>query len=86
VITADALFGQRPGITWLAVAPAKWSGLAALGLQPAADAPRYAAQFALWLVLLTLAASAIGHRPSHFIGSFACVYLLSAEYGINYRE
>lgn len=77
VLAACALFTAGSSIAWLAVAPTKWATLPQLGAQLLADAPRYAAQFAMWLVLFTTAAAALGYRPAAFAPSFLLVYALS---------
>ncbi len=77
VLAACALFTAGSSIAWLAVAPTKWATLPQLGTQLLADAPRYVAQFAMWLVLFTIAAAALGYRPAAFAPSFLLVYALS---------
>jgi uncharacterized membrane protein YadS len=74
---AYALFAGGSSIRWLAVAPAKWSTFPQLGAQLAADAPRYAAQFCLWLALFGAGVTALGLRPARFAASFALVYALA---------
>ena len=77
VIVAAALFLHGSSIAWIAVAPTKWSTLPQLGAQLSANAPRYAAQFAVFLGLLSFAAAFIGQRPRQFVPSFLFVYVLS---------
>jgi uncharacterized integral membrane protein (TIGR00698 family) len=77
VIVAYALFAAGGSIGWIAVAPARWSSFSQLGAHFAANADRYAAQFVLWLVLLTGAASIMGHRPKEFIPAFVLIYVFS---------
>ena len=77
VVIAFALFAGGSSIAWIAVAPAKWSTFSELGGQLAANAPRYFAQFGLFLVVFTIATSVIGHRARTFIPSFLFIYLLS---------
>ncbi len=77
VAVAYALFISGKSIGWIAVAPAKWSTLPQLGAQLAADVPRYAAQFVVFLGLFTFATSFIGQRARDFIPSFLFIYLLS---------
>src|SRR5215472_12705152 len=77
VVIAFALFAGGSSIAWIAVAPAKWSTFSELGGQLAANAPRYFAQFGLFLVVFTIATSVIGHRARAFIPSFLLIYLLS---------
>src|SRR5215469_17634574 len=77
VVIAFALFAGGSSIAWIAVAPAKWSTFSELGGQFAANAPRYFAQFGLFLLVFTIATSVIGHRAKTSIPSFLFVYLLS---------
>ena len=77
VVIAFALFARGSSIAWIAVAPAKWSTFPELGTQLAANVPRYVAQFALFLVIFTIATSVMGHRARSFIPSFLLLYLLS---------
>ena len=77
VAAAYALFAGGGSLAWLAVTPAKWSTLPQLGAQLAANAPRYAAQLALWLALFTAAGVALGFRPRAFAASFVLLYALS---------
>src|SRR5215468_2617087 len=67
VVFALALFATGSSISWIAVAPSKWSTFSELGGQLAANAPRYFAQFGLFLVIFTIATSVIGHRAKAFI-------------------
>jgi len=77
VTLASALFLGGSSLSWIAVAPAKWSTFSQLGGQLAANAWRYAAQFAAFATAFTVATSLIGQRPKAFILSFALVYILS---------
>ena len=78
VILAYILFIRGSSIAWIAVTPpAKWTTLAQLGAHFTANAARYAAQFTVFLGLLTFATSFIGQRPGHFVPSFVFVYVLS---------
>jgi uncharacterized integral membrane protein (TIGR00698 family) len=77
VILAYAFFANGSTISWLAVAPAKWSTFPQLGAQLSANAVRYIGQFFVFLVLLTFAAAFIGQKPKAFIPSFLFVYVLS---------
>src|SRR5580658_3635000 len=77
VIIAYALFAHGSNLGWIAVAPAKWATLSQLRAQLAANAVRYAAQFGVFLVVLTAATSVLGQRPRSFIPSFVLIYVLS---------
>ncbi len=72
------LYLSGSSISWIAVAPAKWSTLAQLGAQLAANAPRYIALLGALLVLFTIVTSYIGQKPKAFIVSFVFVFFLSA--------
>ncbi len=77
VAAAYAMFASGGSLVWLAVTPTNWSTLPQLGAQLAANAPRYAAQLALWLALFTGAGMALGFRPRAFVPSFVLLYALS---------
>lgn len=77
VIVAYALHAQGASLAWIAVTPAKWSSPAEIWPQLAANAPRYGAQLALWLVLFGGTAAILGHRARAFLPSFVLLYLLS---------
>src|ERR1700683_5473055 len=59
VALASALFLRGSGISWIAVAPAKWSTLSQLGANFASNLWRYAAQFAAFVAAFSLATSFI---------------------------
>lgn len=77
VVLAALVFKSGGSLTWLTVAPAKWSGFSQLAAQLAADWPRYLAQGAAWLILFTAASLALGIGAAAFVPSFLFVYLLS---------
>jgi uncharacterized integral membrane protein (TIGR00698 family) len=77
VIAALALFLNGSSLKWIAVTPAKWATLAALGAHFAENYLRYAVQFAAWLAIFTAALAAMGQKPSEFIPAFVFVYLVS---------
>jgi uncharacterized integral membrane protein (TIGR00698 family) len=77
VVLAAALFLGGFSLTWIAVAPTKWSTLTQLGAQLSTNAPRYAVQCVVFLAVLSFAAAFIGQRPRQFVPSFLFVYLLS---------
>ncbi|SDT93603.1 conserved hypothetical integral membrane protein [Verrucomicrobium sp. GAS474] len=78
VVAAYLLFNAgSTALGWIAVAPAKWSTLAQLDAQIAANAARYVAEFALFAALFGLAAKALGYSLRQFLPSFLLVYLLS---------
>src|SRR5580698_9264972 len=67
VAIAIGLFLSGSTISWIAVAPAKWSTFSQLGSQLSTNAVRYLAQFAAFAVLFTIGTSFIGHRPQKFL-------------------
>ena len=77
VIVAYIFFANGSSIKWLAVTPAKWSDLSALGAHFAANYLRYIAQFVVFLGVFTFALTALGHRARDFVPSFTILYLLS---------
>jgi uncharacterized membrane protein YadS len=77
VAVAAALFARGSSLAWLAVIPAKWTTPDQLGSHFAANWPRYVAQFAVWLAIVTVALSALGHRIRDTIPAFALLYVLS---------
>jgi uncharacterized integral membrane protein (TIGR00698 family) len=77
VLVAYALFASGSSIQWLAVTPAKWSTSAQLGAHFADNAPRYLAQFLVWLAIFSVALTALGHKARDFIPAFAFLYVLS---------
>src|SRR5581483_2917852 len=71
VLVAYGFFAQGGSIKWIAVTPSKWSTLPQLGTHFADNAARYLAQFAAWLVVFSLALTALGHKAREFLPSFA---------------
>lgn len=77
VILATTLFLGGSSLSWIAVAPVKWSTLSQLGAHFSANVWRYAAQFVVFAGLFTFATSFIGQRPKAFVPSFLFIYVLS---------
>jgi uncharacterized integral membrane protein (TIGR00698 family) len=65
-------------ISWIAVAPAKWSTISQLASQFSANAVRYLALLGACLVLFTIVITFTGQRPKAFIVSFIFVFIASA--------
>ena len=78
VIIAYIFYLGGSSISWIAVAPAKWSNLPQLFSQISANALRYLALLGVFLILLTFVFSFIGQKPRSFIPSFIFVFILSA--------
>lgn len=78
IIVAYAFYLSGSSISWIAVAPAKWSTFSELGSQLSKNAMRYLALFVVLLTLFTAVVSFIGQKPRAFILSFLFVFVLSA--------
>jgi uncharacterized membrane protein YadS len=78
VIAAATLFGSGASLKWIAVTPQKWSTLDQIAGQFGANATRYLALFALWLVLFGIAVRALGFRLGEFVPAFAVLFVVSA--------
>ena len=77
IVLAYALFAGGSSLAWIAVIPAKWSNFGQLLAHFATNWPRYAAQFVLWLVLVSMALTALGYRLRSCVPAFAFLYALS---------
>jgi uncharacterized integral membrane protein (TIGR00698 family) len=77
VILASVFYLAGSSISWIAVAPAKWSTLSQLAAQFSANAIRYVALLCAFLILFSIVISFIGQKPGAFIKSFIFVFLLS---------
>ncbi len=74
---AYLLFASGSSLAWLAVATPKWASFTQLGAQLAADAPRYVAQYIVWLALFTIATAILGFKARAFVPAFTLLYVLS---------
>src|ERR1700744_3964270 len=77
VFLAYLFFLGGSSISWIAVAPAKWSTLSQLGNQLSTNAIRYIALLGVAVILFSIATSFIGQKPKRFIPSFILVFILS---------
>ena len=77
VVVGYLLFLNGSSLKWIAVTPAKWTNFEALGKHFAGNADRYVAQFALWLVLFSVALKTLGAKLREFIPSFIFLYAFS---------
>ncbi len=77
LLTAVLFFSSGSSIGWIAVIPAKWHALPDLGFQLVANAPRYLAQFVLWMAMFGLAISFLKISFKEFFGSFLFIYIVS---------
>jgi uncharacterized integral membrane protein (TIGR00698 family) len=78
IILAYVFYLSGSSISWIAVAPAKWSTLSQLAAQFSANATRYLALLGVFLILFTIVITFIGQKPSAFIPAFLFVFILSA--------
>jgi uncharacterized integral membrane protein (TIGR00698 family) len=78
VLAAYAFFANGSTLSWIAVAPSKWSTFPQLEAQLASNVVRYLVQFGVFVVVLSSVAAALGHKPRAFIPSFILIYVLSA--------
>ena len=77
VIVAYAFYLAGSSISWIAVAPAKWSSLSQFATQFSTNAVRYVALLGAFLILFTIVISFIGQKLKAFIPSFIFVFILS---------
>jgi uncharacterized membrane protein YadS len=77
VAVAIALFTNGASLNWLAVIPAKWTTPDQLIAHFAAAWPRYLAQAAVWLVLVSFALTALGYRLRDTVPAFIFLYVVS---------
>lgn len=78
IILAYVFYLAGSSISWIAVAPAKWSTFSQLAAQFSTTAIRYVALLGACLVVFTIVTSFIGQKPKAFIPSFIFVFILSA--------
>jgi uncharacterized integral membrane protein (TIGR00698 family) len=78
VILAYVFYLAGSSISWIAIAPAKWSTLSQLATQFSTNAIRYLALLVAFLVVFSIVISFIGQKPKAFIPSFIFVFILSA--------
>jgi uncharacterized membrane protein YadS len=77
---ASALFLEGGTLRWLAVLPPRWKEFSQVSADLAANAPRYLAQCAFWLVAFGGALRALGYRLRDVVPAFVLLYL--AAYAI----
>jgi uncharacterized integral membrane protein (TIGR00698 family) len=78
VIVAYVYYLAGSSISWIAVAPAKWSTLSQLAAQFSTNYIRYLSLLGIFLIIFTIVISFIGQKPGTFIPSFIFVFILSA--------
>ncbi|TAK99039.1 MAG: putative sulfate exporter family transporter [Rhodospirillaceae bacterium] len=77
VVAAYVLFAHGSSLKWIAVTPAKWTTLDQLAQHFVDNALRYVAQLVLWIVIFSVALTALGHKARDFVPAFILLYLLS---------
>jgi uncharacterized integral membrane protein (TIGR00698 family) len=78
VIAGYLLFTNGSTLGWIAVVPkGNWSVLSQLTADFSANITRYIAQFVLWLVVFSIALTALGYKAREFLPSFIFLYVLS---------
>lgn len=77
VAVAYLLFANGASLKWIAVTPVKWNDWAQLGAHFVDNAPRYAAQFGLWLAIFSVALSALGYKIREFVPAFTFLYVFA---------
>jgi hypothetical protein len=77
VALAYIFYLSGSSISWIAVAPSKWSTFSQLGAQFSKNGIKYLALLAAFLVLFTIVISFIGQKPKAFIKSFIFIFVLS---------
>jgi uncharacterized integral membrane protein (TIGR00698 family) len=77
VILAYVFYLAGSSISWIAVAPAKWSTFSELAAQFSKNGIKYLALLGAFLILFTVVISFIGQKPRAFIPSFIFIFILS---------
>ncbi|MGI4728364.1 MAG: hypothetical protein ACRYGB_07315, partial [Janthinobacterium lividum] len=72
-----AFYLAGSSISWIAVAPAKWSTWSQLSTQILANGVRYLALLSAFLILFSIVISFVGQKPSTFIPSFVFIFIIS---------
>jgi len=78
VVLAYVFYLAGSSISWIAVAPAKWSTLSQLAMQFSKNGIKYLALLGAFLALFTIVVSFIGQKPKAFIPAFIFIFILSA--------
>lgn len=78
VFLAYVFYLAGSSISWIAVAPTKWSTLSDLSTQLSKNGIKYIALLGALLILFTVVISFIGQKPKAFIPSFIFIFILSS--------
>jgi len=76
VLLAYVFYLSGSSISWIAVAPAKWSNFSQLATQLSTTGIRYLALLAALLLLFTIVIKFIGQKPTEFIPAFIFIFVL----------
>jgi uncharacterized integral membrane protein (TIGR00698 family) len=77
VCLAYVFYLAGSSISWIAVAPAKWSTLSQLATQFSKNGIKYVALLAACLIVFTTVVSFVGQKPKAFIPSFIFIFIFS---------
>ena len=77
VLLAWGLYAAGSSLAWLAVTPPKWTNANVLVAHFATAWPRYLAQFALFLAIVSAASAALGTKLRDTAPAFAFIYVVS---------
>jgi len=77
VILAYGFYLAGSSISWIAVAPTKWSTWSELTKQFSTNGFRYLSLLGAFLIVFSIVISFIGQKPKKFIPSFIFVFILS---------
>jgi len=75
VALAYIFYLSGSSISWIAVAPGKWSTLSQLGTQFSKNGIKYLALLAAFLVLFSIVITFIGQKAKEFIPSFIFIFV-----------
>src|SRR5580700_8380570 len=77
VLVAYIFYLAGSSISWIAVAPTKWSTWSQLAAQFSANGIRYLALLVAFVLLFSIVISFVGQKPKAFIPAFVFVFILS---------
>src|SRR6202050_5952997 len=77
VLVAYIFYLAGSSISWIAVAPTKWSTWSQLAAQFSANGIRYLALLIVFVLLFSIVISFVGQKPKGFIPAFVFVFILS---------
>jgi uncharacterized membrane protein YadS len=77
ILLGYVIYVSGASLAWLAVTPPKWTDANQLIGHFAVSWPRYVAQFAVWLAIVSITFYALGHRLRLALPAFALLYVVS---------